>query len=784
MRARRPRSRLRGALLAAFAVGVFLTGVVLGLRHRAWRSLERQCSERVRGRCVVERLSLRVRGVTLRGVRVRALEPPARASLGRVDLDFSWWAALRGQRALAVTVDAGTVDLGGTLEAWRRRTRPEGPRTSRGRSVTLTRVTVGSVSGRARVALPEGTAEVVFRGLGGAWAPSGARRWRLESASLQWATLLQGTFETCVLDAEESARAVDCASLTGSADLALREALPALREALRGSPGEAEGAAPAAPRAGPWRVSLPRGSLILRRDGHELLHLDPTALELRGEGRRVSSAELRVGTLEAVGQQVLATWSHEGDRGTLRLRARELPLSTLAPWSPFVPWHDPSRGVARVDLELRVPDDLGVFEARGSASLEGVGFAHSRLAREPVDGLDLDLRGTVLWDRVRRRVGVPELLVRVNGVPAQLRGAVEAPEDHLAVDLVAVMPTLECDLLRRSFPATVSGVLSDFSFAGTLGAEVRLQTDSRNLPATAFDFTVRDGCAVLRASPSLSLARFSGPFVQRATEPGGVVRAFVTGPGSPAWVPGALLPPHLLNAVITREDGGFYRHHGFSPDEVRGALVRNLSAGRFMLGASTITMQLVKNVFLAREKTLVRKLQEVVLTWWLEQNLDKFSILELYLNVVEFGPGIYGVGPASRYFFGREPSALNALQSAYLALLLPAPIPRFQWFERRQLPAEVAYRLQAVLRTMVAAGRLSAEEVTRAQGEGLQLRARRTEPPAPQTMVVDPATTDAQAEALVAQNPFMQVREAPPEEAPTEPQAPLNTRYPDSPSRK
>jgi hypothetical protein len=503
--------------------------------------------------------------------------------------------------------------------------------------------------------------------------------------------------------------------------------------------------------------------LIVRRAGADLVRLDPVALELQGVGREVSSAELRVGTLEAVGQQLLATWTHTGDHGSLHLRARELPLATLAPWSPFVPWHDPSRGVARADLEVQVPDDLGVFEARGSVSLEAVGFSHPRLAREPVDGLDLDLRGTVLLDLPRRRVGVPSLVVRVNGVPAQLRGAVEAPREHLAVDLVATLPTLECDLLRRSFPVTITGVLSEFSFAGTVGAEVRLQTDSRNLPATSFAFSVRDGCSVLRAAPSLSLARFSGPFVQRATEPGGVVRAFVTGPGSPAWVPGALLPPHLLNAVITREDGGFYRHHGFSPDEFRGALVRNLSAGRFMLGASTITMQLVKNVFLAREKTLVRKLQEVVLTWWLEQNLDKFSILELYLNVVEFGPGLYGIGPAARFFFQREPSALNALQAAYLALLLPAPIPRFQWFERRLLPAEVNHRLQGVLRTMVAAGRLSAEELARAQAEGLQFRARRTEPPAPQTLVVDPATTDAQAEALCAQTPFMQVREAPPE---------------------
>ena len=228
-----------------------------------------------------------------------------------------------------------------------------------------------------------------------------------------------------------------------------------------------------------------------------------------------------------------------------------------------------------------------------------------------------------------------------------------------------------------------------------------------------------------------------------------------------------------VGAVIQREDGGFYRHHGFSPDEVRGALIRNVNAGRFAFGASTITMQLVKNVFLAREKTLVRKLQEVALTWWLERSLDKRSILELYLNVVEFGPGIYGVGPAARFFFGREPGDLTVLQGVYLASLLPAPIPRYGMFERGAVGAGTLQQLRHTARSMALNHLIPAADADAADHEGIAFRPRSSPVPGPQTVTVDPLTTDEQAFEL-AQRLGVQVRpaapdEPPPPDPPTEP---------------
>ncbi len=204
----------------------------------------------------------------------------------------------------------------------------------------------------------------------------------------------------------------------------------------------------------------------------------------------------------------------------------------------------------------------------------------------------------------------------------------------------------------------------------------------------------------------------------------------------------------MLNAVVHREDGGFFQHRGFSSGEIRGALVRNVSEGRFAYGASTISMQLAKNVFLAREKTLVRKLQEVVLTWWIEQSLEKSAILELYLNVVEFGPGIYGIGPAARFFFGREPRDLTPLQAIYLATLLPAPIPRFAIFQRGAASADTVARLRAIARAMAAQRQMTAADAEAAQSEVFAFRPRNAPVPGAVTMDVDPATTDEAARAL------------------------------------
>ena len=133
------------------------------------------------------------------------------------------------------------------------------------------------------------------------------------------------------------------------------------------------------------------------------------------------------------------------------------------------------------------------------------------------------------------------------------------------------------------------------------------------------------------------------------------------------------ISPRLADAVRLSEDASFFDHDGFDWKEIRHAAESNARAGRTVRGASTITQQLAKNLWLSPEKTAWRKLEEAVLTWRLERSLTKRRILELYLNVVQFGPGTYGAAAASSRYFGVPPSQLSADQAAQLAASLPRP---------------------------------------------------------------------------------------------------------------
>lgn len=133
------------------------------------------------------------------------------------------------------------------------------------------------------------------------------------------------------------------------------------------------------------------------------------------------------------------------------------------------------------------------------------------------------------------------------------------------------------------------------------------------------------------------------------------------------------MPDNLINAVIVAEDKRFYRHYGFDVIGIGRALVTNIKSGSFKEGGSTITQQLAKNLFLSTDKKISRKLEELLLAIRLENMYDKDEILEMYLNVVYFGSGAYGVGNASLVYFDKDVSKLSLEECAMLAGLLKAP---------------------------------------------------------------------------------------------------------------
>jgi monofunctional biosynthetic peptidoglycan transglycosylase len=190
-------------------------------------------------------------------------------------------------------------------------------------------------------------------------------------------------------------------------------------------------------------------------------------------------------------------------------------------------------------------------------------------------------------------------------------------------------------------------------------------------------------------------------------------RLFTVGPRNPDWTPYGAIPTALRKAVIAAEDANFYAHDGVDYEAMKEAIKTDLQKGGFVRGGSTITQQLAKNLFLTREKTLVRKVKEIVLAKRLDDTLSKSRILELYLNVVELGPMVYGVGHAARYYFGKSPSSLTLRECTFLAAMLPGP----KIYNPYRKMGRVVKRSNRILRRMVAARMITPEEYHAALSE-------------------------------------------------------------------
>jgi monofunctional glycosyltransferase len=162
------------------------------------------------------------------------------------------------------------------------------------------------------------------------------------------------------------------------------------------------------------------------------------------------------------------------------------------------------------------------------------------------------------------------------------------------------------------------------------------------------------------------------------------------------WVPYARISPNLKRAIIASEDAKFMEHDGFDWDGIRLALDRNNARGKVVAGGSTITQQLAKNLFLSPSRSYVRKGEEAIITVMLETLLDKRRILELYLNVIEWGSGVFGAEAAARHYDGISAAQLSAPQAARLAAMAPSP----RRFERNPRSAYLTGRMQTILARM------------------------------------------------------------------------------------
>ena len=445
--------------------------------------------------------------------------------------------------------------------------------------------------------------------------------------------------------------------------------------------------------------------------------------------------------------------------GQLQLVAARFELGALQPVLAGTPIIDPGETQVDAMLDLRfIPDDKDpthlhdALDFRGNFHLDGLNVFHPMLGHIPVrhlgfdaaargrleprartlhvDGADVNYRGlhahleldASKLERLRKMhlslPGRPPPAKPANGANGA-KGAATAAAEPLNFPAVRGKLTVDpvpCQTALAALPAELTPHLQGFKLQGTFKSEIRIDIDPDKLDAMELGSEIGiDGCTVTQAPAAMEASRLRGTFNHAVEVEPGSWLAFPVGPENPEWVPFAEISPNLVNSIMTTEDSNFLQHRGFIGREFKTALKSNLLSGYFRFGASSITMQLVKNVLLSREKTLARKLQELFLTWYVERTLSKSRILEIYFNVIEYGPGIYGIGRAAKHYFGKLAKDLLPREATFFSSILPSPKKRYAHYCRGpELDLKWELYLNRILRRMHERGRLTDEEFQKA----------------------------------------------------------------------
>lgn len=436
--------------------------------------------------------------------------------------------------------------------------------------------------------------------------------------------------------------------------------------------------------------------------------------------------------------------------GDVQLRAARFDLGQLKPILTKTPIIDPEQAQVGASVRLhyhRVPAEgqpstgtgpgtgpgttpdtataaaptVDAVDFDGRFALAGLSVFHPMLGTRPVRDLGFMASATGTLQPKQRTLRIKNAHVEYRGVSADLSLYAEKLGRRPAFDAWLTIPPVPCQTALQALPEELTPSLQGFRMSGQFKTQLHVAIDLSDLDqGVALDGSVGiNGCTVQGAPQAMLAERLQEPFDHAVELSPGQWLTFVVGPDNPDWVPYPEISPHVINSIMTTEDSTFMRHHGFIVSEFRSALKANLERGYFRLGASSITMQMVKNVLLTREKTLSRKLQEMFLTWYMEKSLTKERILEIYFNVVEFGPGIYGIGRAARHYFGKAAHDLTPRESAWFSSIMPNPKKRYVHYCHGAPDNKWELYLNRILKRMHERGRLTDAEYAQALGEHL-----------------------------------------------------------------
>lgn len=264
--------------------------------------------------------------------------------------------------------------------------------------------------------------------------------------------------------------------------------------------------------------------------------------------------------------------------------------------------------------------------------------------------------------------------VQFNNIKFHPYVAYETEKDTL-YKLKVVIPKMKAQDFISSLPDGLFTHFQGMEAEGNFDYNLNFMFNKNKPNQLVFDSKLNKENLKITKYGEANLNKLNGEFVYRALIKNVLQRPILVGSANPNYTPLDQISPYLRKCVLTTEDPSFFSHHGFINEAFKQSIVKNIKTKKFSRGASTISMQLIKNVFLTREKTVSRKLEEILLVYILENNriVSKERMLEVYFNIIEWGPNVYGIGEASRFYFQKHPSELTFNECLYLARIIPSP---------------------------------------------------------------------------------------------------------------
>ncbi len=303
-----------------------------------------------------------------------------------------------------------------------------------------------------------------------------------------------------------------------------------------------------------------------------------------------------------------------------------------------------------------------------------------------------------------------------------------------------------------SFPLGLFESLEGMKVTGKLKYNLDFYLDTSMPDSVRFNSTLTPTNFKIIKWGKTDLQKINSDFVYTPYEYGKPMRDIMIGPSNPNFTRLEDISFNFRNALLTSEDPSFFRHKGFVEESIRRSIAVNFKEKRFKRGGSTISMQLVKNVFLSRQKTLARKAEEILIVWLIENNrlISKQRMLEVYFNIIEMGPNVYGIGEASRYYFSKSPSELTVGEGIFLANIVPKPKAALYKFMSDGSLKEYLFPYFNFIGNTMAKRGLTPADTSGYGFYGVRLREGLRQYLLPDSAVIDTAAMDTDDETMVA----------------------------------